>query len=69
MAKRKLTIIDVENEEVRNVQVVDNPAASYDYGSGPVVAKTLNPEVEVNCLVCPPDEHPKDLWCRWEFKL
>jgi hypothetical protein len=32
-------------------------------------AKTLNPNVEVNCLVCPPDPHPKDLWCRWEFKL
>ena len=32
-------------------------------------AKTLNPKVEVNCLVCPPDKHPKDLWCKWEFKL
>ena len=32
-------------------------------------AKTLNPEVEVNCLVCPPDRHPKDLWCKWEFIL
>jgi len=32
-------------------------------------AKTLNPNVEVNCIVCPPDKHPPDLWCRWEFKL
>jgi len=32
-------------------------------------AKTLNPKVEVNCLVCPPDKHPKDSWCRWEFTL
>jgi len=32
-------------------------------------AKTLNPKVEVNCLVCPPDKHPKDLWCKWEFTL
>jgi len=32
-------------------------------------AKTLNPKVEVNCLVCPPDKHLKDLWCKWEFKL
>jgi hypothetical protein len=32
-------------------------------------AKTLNPRVEVNCLVCPPDEHPEGLWCKWEFKL
>jgi hypothetical protein len=32
-------------------------------------AKTLNPKVEINCLVCPPDKHPKDLWCKWEFTL
>jgi hypothetical protein len=32
-------------------------------------AKTLNPNVEVNCLVCPPDKHPKDLWCKWEFGM
>jgi hypothetical protein len=32
-------------------------------------AKTLNPKVEVKCQVCPPDKHPKDLWCKWEFVL
>jgi hypothetical protein len=32
-------------------------------------AKTLNASVKVNCLVCPPDEHPKDLWCKWEFTV
>lgn len=32
-------------------------------------AQTLNPKAEVNCLLCPPDEHPPNLWCRWEFRL
>ncbi len=32
-------------------------------------AKTLNPKVEVNCLVCPPDLHPQNVWCSWEFKM
>ena len=32
-------------------------------------AKTLNPNVKVKCLVCPPDKHPKDSWCRWEFTV
>ncbi len=32
-------------------------------------AKTLNPSVEVICLVCPPDKHPESLWCSWEFKM
>jgi len=30
-------------------------------------AKTLNPNVTVTCLRCPPDKHPKDAWCKWEF--
>jgi len=32
-------------------------------------AKTLNPNIDVNCLVCPPDKHPTNLWCKWEFRL
>ena len=32
-------------------------------------AKEFNPDIEVNCKVCPPDKHPKDLWCEWEFTL
>jgi hypothetical protein len=32
-------------------------------------AKVINPETQVKCLVCPPDPHPKDVWCDWEFHL
>ena len=32
-------------------------------------AKTLNPKVEVKCIVCPPDKHPKNSWCNWELIL
>jgi hypothetical protein len=32
-------------------------------------AKTLNPKVDVNCIICPPDKHPQSLWCKWEFTL
>ena len=32
-------------------------------------AKEFNPDIEVNCKVCPPDKHPSDLWCEWEFKI
>jgi predicted Fe-Mo cluster-binding NifX family protein len=38
---KTFTIVDVENGQVRKVRVIDNPAASYDYGSGPVAVKTL----------------------------
>ncbi|MCK4669115.1 hypothetical protein KAT21_03225 [Candidatus Bathyarchaeota archaeon] len=32
-------------------------------------AKTLNSNVEVNCIICPPGKHPENLWCKWEFIL
>ena len=32
-------------------------------------AKEINPNIEVNCKVCPPDKHEENLWCEWEFKL
>ena len=38
---KTFTIVEVENGQIRNVHVVDNPAASCDYGSGPVAVKTL----------------------------
>ena len=38
---KTFTIVDVEDGKVMNVQVIDNPAASYDYGSGPIASKTL----------------------------
>ncbi len=30
-------------------------------------AKEFNPNIVVKCNSCPPDEHPDDLWCEWEF--
>lgn len=32
-------------------------------------AKIIDSEFNVRCLVCPPDSHPPDLWCSWEFTL
>jgi len=32
-------------------------------------ARTLNSNAKVDCLVCPPDKHPPNLWCRWRFNL
>jgi len=45
------------------------PCKTVRFGYLKTFVNTLNPKVEVNCLVCPPDPHPKDLWCMWEFKI
>lgn len=47
---KTFTIVDVEDDEVKNVQVIDNPAASYEYGSGPVAVKTLA-DLKVNLVM------------------
>jgi predicted Fe-Mo cluster-binding NifX family protein len=38
---KTFTIVDVEDGQIRNVRVIDNPGASYEYGSGPIAVKTL----------------------------
>jgi len=32
-------------------------------------AKTIDPRIKTKCLTCPPDPHPPDVWCAWEFSL
>jgi hypothetical protein len=32
-------------------------------------ARTIDHRIETRCLVCPPDDHPDDVWCSWEFVL
>ena len=47
---KTFTILDVEGDEVRNVRVVDNPASSYEYGSGPITVKMLK-DLNVNFVL------------------
>ncbi len=32
-------------------------------------AKTIDSRIITTCLVCPPDPHPPDVWCAWEFSI
>lgn len=32
-------------------------------------ARTVDPRIRTRCIVCPPDGHPDDLWCAWEFSI
>ena len=76
----KEVIVEKESTVIRNVKCrVQNTRISKglsEFGCKPVrlgflkaFAKEFNPNIEVKCNVCPPDKHPDDLWCEWEFKL
>jgi hypothetical protein len=32
-------------------------------------ALTIDPRIHTKCLYCPPDKHPEDSYCAWEFSL
>jgi len=32
-------------------------------------AETVDPRIKTNCVFCPPEEHPEDAYCRWEFTI
>jgi hypothetical protein len=32
-------------------------------------AKTIDPRIKTRCLACPPDPHPEDYYCAWEFTI
>jgi hypothetical protein len=32
-------------------------------------AHTIDPRIRTRCIACPPDPHPEEYWCAWEFTL
>ncbi|MHB8985142.1 MAG: DUF6125 family protein [Eubacteriales bacterium] len=30
-------------------------------------AKAIDPRIKTRCIACPPDEHPTEYFCAWEF--
>jgi len=65
-----LSIGKCRTQEARlSKELCEFPCKKVRFGYLKSFAKTLNSKVEVNCVVCPPDEHPEDLWCKWEFRM
>lgn len=42
------------------------PVGLVEYGG---FARTIDPRIETNCLSCPPDPHPEEYYCAWEFRI
>jgi hypothetical protein len=42
------------------------PVGLVEYGD---FAKIIDSRIETKCICCPPDSHPEDYYCAWEFIL
>ncbi|MFH1651253.1 MAG: DUF6125 family protein [Chloroflexota bacterium] len=32
-------------------------------------AAAVDPRIRMTCRACPPDEHPEEFWCEWQFEI
>lgn len=32
-------------------------------------AEAIDPRIKLSCLTCPPDAHPPEYWCQWQFEI
>lgn len=45
------------------------PCKQVRFGYLKAFTEELDPDIEAVCRVCPPDEHPPEVWCEWEFRF
>jgi hypothetical protein len=42
------------------------PVGMVEYGG---FATEIDPRIETRCIACPPDDHPEQYFCGWEFRI
>lgn len=47
----------------------DHPCKSVGIVEYSEFAKTIDPRINTRCIACPPDLHPEEFWCAWEFTM
>jgi hypothetical protein len=75
-------IIDIDENTIHfrmnecRVQRARHRAGRPDFPCKPVgvieysgFAHTIDPRIHTRCISCPPDPHPEEYWCAWEFKV
>ncbi len=47
----------------------DFPCKSVGHVEYAEFAKAIDARIQTRCITCPPDPHPDDVWCAWEFTI
>lgn len=53
----------------RRKGLADHPCKSVGIVEYSEFARTIDPRITTRCIACPPDAHPEEFWCAWEFTL
>lgn len=49
--------------------LADHPCKTVGIVEYSEFAKAIDPRITTRCIACPPDKHPEEFWCAWEFTL
>jgi hypothetical protein len=49
--------------------LADHPCKSVGIVEYSEFARAIDPRLQTRCIACPPDAHPAEFWCAWEFTL
>ncbi len=49
--------------------LADHPCKSVGIVEYSEFAKTIDSRIITRCIACPPDPHPDEFWCAWEFTI
>ena len=63
-------MLDCRVQSARKRQGLDDfPCKSVGVVEYSEFAKTVDPLIRTRCIACPPDAHPANYWCAWEFSI
>ena len=66
----RLRMLDCRVQAARKKKgLTDFPCKSVGLVEYAEFAKAIDPRFAMTCVYCPPDAHPGDAWCAWEFQL
>jgi hypothetical protein len=65
-----IRMIDCRVQSARKRKgLADHPCKSVGIVEYSEFARAIDPRITTRCIACPPDEHPEEYWCAWEFTV
>jgi hypothetical protein len=65
-----LRMIDCRVQSARKRKGLDDfPCKTVGVVEYAEFARTVDSRIRTRCITCPPDPHPENYWCGWEFTL